>query len=119
MIAAVWVVLALCAAGFGVNAWKYQQAKDTGSASSGAARTSSDSSHAIDENPVPTCRKQPVFCTQEYRPKTCSLKASREEVSASGSNGCQASQAVLAKLCAAGIASLTQAQWKSLSCKDD
>ena len=66
--------------------------------------------------PVETCQKETPFCTMEFRPKTCSVNVNGKRFETSGSNGCQANQALLRTLCASGVKSLDYAALASLQC---
>ena len=122
MIAAVWILLALAAAGGGTAVWKHQKEGATGAStplvpSAASSRTElSPAGAAPAEKRVETCQKQPLFCTQEYLPKSCTVRIGGTDVSASGNNGCQAVSALRVALCAAGHPTVTESSWNAVSC---
>ncbi|MCA2958609.1 MAG: hypothetical protein IOD12_00055 [Silvanigrellales bacterium] len=68
--------------------------------------------------PVETCQKETPFCTMEFRPKTCTVNVNGKRFESSGNNGCQANQALLRTLCAAGVKSLDNTALASLHCAE-
>ncbi len=65
-----------------------------------------------------TCTEEMRFCTMEFRPRSCSVDLAGKRFEAQGNNGCEANEALLKMLCAAGIRSISAAEAGSVVCVD-